>query len=433
MIAKTNLSLFIAGIIVLWLFPGSSTADPNLQAKFKVEAWCNDEPGETQTGVKELNWQALDCVFGLLGKTTGFARAHIIAGANSESVDLNWLTHVRGGFHEAKTPASANLKLDGEFALEEVDPQNRELTFLWIKDRQITFQASDKDNQVKTGIDFELNGAYYGSFDKLTSFEGKTLKGILGATSAFKFKFSLRQHHEHQGACCHKTMDGQIQFPYRIISPETCLHRSHFWNPGYFDKGAIQRLVNIVCVSIGKSPGNPEIGKHTYSIVNNLEKFADRPKTYPMSSQVAKIRLKQFWNEANITFGSARKASAKSLREAEHFFLDMDDPDSLPGLLELARKDFGNGEQRMKIIRHAFTDLTEISSSLSSLNRKSKVPAGIGTIMEALKEPRLTTLNEIDELALASFAVGKQLKDQADLDDLEAEVYALKSGQGVHP
>jgi len=53
--------------------------------------------------------------------------------------------------------------------------------------------------------------------------------------------------------------------------------------------------------------------------------------------------------------------------------------------------------------------------------------------MEALKEPRLITLDEIDEITLASLAVGKQLKEQADLDDLEAEVYALKSGQGVHP
>ena len=54
-------------------------------------------------------------------------------------------------------------------------------------------------------------------------------------------------------------------------------------------------------------------------------------------------------------------------------------------------------------------------------------PHGIGTIMEPLKNSGSLTRHDIDELTIASIAVGNQLRDQADLEELEAEVYEVKS------
>ncbi len=422
--------LFIISISSALLFSGSSFAEPSLDVKFKAQAQCNKEPHVNQSGTT-MNWKALDCVFGLLGTTTGFARAHVIAHTNSDtknnSVDLNWLTHIRGGHHETDIKASAEINLDGEFSLKGVDPKNKDLTFLWIKDRLINLPDSDKDNLITTEADYKLDGAYYGNFDKLTSFEGKTLKGVLGRTSLLKFYFSFKQRHEHIGACCHKAKDGQMQYPYRIISPDTCRHRSHFWTPGYFDKGAIQRLVNIVCVSIGESPDNPKFGKHTYSIIINLEKYSKLPKTYPLSSKVSKIRLQRFWNRAAKTFRSAKISSAKNLRQAGNFFLDRDDPNSLLNLLAETRKHFSSQSKKKRNIEQALTALSDISSSLSSRGSDPTAPHGIGTIMEPLKNSGSLTRHDIDELTIASIAVGNQLRDQADLEELEAEVYEVKS------
>lgn len=428
---KKIFHLLIISISTALILPGSASAKPFLDVKLTAQAQCNTEPPVNQSGTTSMNWKALDCVFGLLGTTTGFARAHVIANTISDtknnSVDLNWLTHIRGGHHETDIKASAEINLKGEFSLKGVDPRNKDLTFFWIKDRLIKLPDSDKDNLVTAEVDYKLDGAYYGSFDKTTSFEGKTLKGVLGRTSLLKFYFSFKQRHEHNGASGHKAMDGQMQYSYRIISPESCRHRSHFWTPGYFDKGAIQRLVNIVCVSIGKSPGNPKFGKHTFSIINDLEKYSKRPKTYPVSSVISKIRLKRFWKLADKTFRSDKLSRVKKLRQAGKFFLDRDDPDSMLNLLVDARKDFNDAWQLKRVLEHALTSLSNISSSLSSMGSGATAPHGIGTIMEPLKNYKSLTLHDIDELTIASIVVGNQLRDQADLDELEADVYEAKS------
>jgi hypothetical protein len=161
------LSLFLSGTL---LPSGPSEAAPYLEARFKAVSRCNDEPAKSSNWEKDLNWNALDCNYGLLGETPGFSKAHIISRNKQNTVGLQWLTHVRGGNHNNGSMGSANIALEGELYLRGVTQANKDMTFLWISGKDINLPEADQHNVVAAENSFELQGPYYGNLKNLTTF-----------------------------------------------------------------------------------------------------------------------------------------------------------------------------------------------------------------------------------------------------------------------
>lgn len=424
--------IFFLGVIFMSaiIFPCAPDAKPYLEARFKAAARCNDEPVNTTSWQKEMNWKALDCTFGLLGETPGFSKAHVIANAKDNTVSLQWLTHVRGGDGGESATASAKLTLEGEFFLMGTAPRNKHLTFLWIGSRDINLPETDPHNFVTAENSFELQGSYYGSLDGLTHLEKMDLSGILSKTSSIKLSFNVTQNHNHNGVCCHGTKEGYIRYHYRIISPETCKTRKHFWNRGYFHKGPIQRLVNIMCVSIGESSRSLNFGKFTHSIINSLETFSNNPGKYPLSSRVAKIRLRRFWHKANKTYVKKYRDRSRQLEKEAANFLDPKVQGSLLSFLVKAHKNFSDKKKRETLLADAVSALSKAASSYASIkNRDSNTLLEIKSISKAMGHLDDLTLDALSEVIISTELVGQEILDQASLNRLEADVLEDQSGK----
>jgi hypothetical protein len=416
------LSLFLSGTLLPSV---PSDAAPYLEARFKAVSRCNDEPVKSSEWEKDLNWKALDCHYGLLGETPGFSKAHIISRNKENTVGLQWLTHVRGGNHNDSSLGSANISLEGELYLRGVTQANKDMTFLWISGKDINLPGPDQHNIVAAENSFELQGPYYGNLKNLTTFENLNLKGILSRSSSIKLNFQINQDHKHEGALNHSIKNGHIKYHYRIISPETCKSRQHIWSEGYFDKGSIQRLTNIICVSIGKSSETHGFGEFTHSIINDLEYFANHPRKYPLSSRVAKLRLQRFWRQAHLSFGKNFRSKSKKLELEAANFLNPESKGSLLNSLIKTRNNFNNKSIREKLLAEVVSALTKATSSYASINEiDPNTLQEIKSISKTLGQPEDLTLDAFDEIIISTKLVGHEILDQASLHRLEANVLA---------
>ncbi|MGV7220982.1 MAG: hypothetical protein ACQ9MH_05640 [Nitrospinales bacterium] len=407
------------------IFPVSIDATPYLKAKFQAVSRCNDEPEKISSWEKELNWNAIDCSYGLLGEMPGFSKAHVISHNKENIFGFQWLTHVRGGTQNESSQGSAILSLEGEISLEGITQANKDMTFLWIENREINLPEKDAHNSVTAENSFELQGSYYGALDNLTTFEDLKLKGILSKTSSIKLNFLINQNHKHEGALFHSIKDGFIKYHYSIISPETCKSREHIWSRGYFDRGPIQRLTNIICVSIGETSNSHSFGKFTHSIINDLERFSNHPKKYPLSSRVAKIRLQRFWRQANSAYGKKFRSKSKQLEIEAANFLNPKSRGSLLNTLINTRNNFSDENKREELLGDVVTALSKATSSYASIKEiDPNTLQEIKSISKTLGRPEDLTLDTFNEIIISTKLVGHEILDQASLHRLEANVLA---------
>jgi hypothetical protein len=340
-------------------------------------------------------------------------------------VGLQWLTHVRGGNHNNGSMGSANIALEGELYLRGVTQANKDMTFLWISGKDINLPEADQHNVVAAENSFELQGPYYGNLKNLTTFENLQLKGILSRSSSIKLNFQINQDHKHEGAVNHSIKNGHIKYHYKIISPETCKSHKHTWTDGYFNKEAIQRLTNIICVSIGESAENHSFGEFTHSIINDLEYFANHPRKYPLSSRVARIRLQRFWRQANLSNGKDFRSKSKKLEMEAANFLNPETKGSLLNSLIKTRNNFNNKNIREKLLAEVVGALTKATSSYASINEVDpNTLQEIKSISKTLGNPEDLTMDAFNEIIISTKLVGHEILDQASLHRLQANVLA---------